>query len=274
MSSKWDWGRRQGQETAPPGIDISKPSQARIYDVLLGGKDNFASDREAAELIVAGAPDAPAAARENRAFLGRAVRHCIKQGIRQFLDIGTGLPTQGNVHEVALPLAPDAHVVYVDNDPIVLAHARALLAPTGGTRVIQADLRDPEGIVNHPSVRELIDFDQPVAILLIAVLNFLPDQEAQHAVDLFRELLTPGSHMAISHISADNAPERGQVAKEGWKETGTGLHFRDHATVEHYFDGFELVEPGVVWVPEWHPVDEDAAAYAPRWAYAGVGRKT
>ncbi|MGI8331554.1 SAM-dependent methyltransferase [Actinomadura scrupuli] len=273
METSWDWGRSSAEREPPPGIDVSKPSSARIYDVWVGGKDNFAADREAAAFITDLAPDAPKAARENRALLGRAVRYCIGQGIRQFLDIGTGLPTQGNVHEVALPLAPDAHVVYVDNDPIVLTHARALLAPTGGTTVIQADLRDPESIVAHPETRRLIDFDRPVAVLLAAVLHFVSDERAQHAVDLFRELMAPGGHLLVTHTSADNDPETGDRARHGWDKTQSGITLRGKAQVEHYLDGFELVEPGVTWVPLWRPDNLAATRNSTRWMYAGLGRK-
>ena len=273
MSGSWDWGRGAADEGPPLGIDVSKPSTARIYDVWVGGKDNFAVDREAAKVISDNAPDAPIAARENRAFLGRAVRYCLDQGIRQFLDIGTGLPTQGNVHEVALPLAPDVHVVYVDNDPIVLTHARALLEPTGGTTVIQADLRDPESIVGHPEVCELIDFDRPVAVLLFAVLPFVSDERAQHAVDLFRGLMAPGSHLVVSHTSGDNDPETAARARRGWDGTETQIMLRSRAEVEHFLDGFDLVEPGVVWVPQWRPDSEFAARRGTKWVYAGVGRK-
>jgi O-methyltransferase involved in polyketide biosynthesis len=274
MTAKWDWGQGSEPEQAPPGIDVTIPSQARIYDVLIGGKDNFAVDRAAAEVIIAGAPDAPPAALDNRAFLGRAVRYCVEQGIRQFLDIGTGLPTQGNVHEIALPLEPDAHIVYVDYDPIVLSHARALLAPTGGTSVIQADLRDTDGILAHPEVQRLIDFDQPVAVLLVAVLNFVTDEEARRAVHILRERMAPGSMLVISHVTADNDPERGAEAGKGWDKTGSGMHFRERADVERYFDGFELADPGLVWVAHWRAPDKAAALRAPRWAYAGVGRRT
>jgi O-methyltransferase involved in polyketide biosynthesis len=270
VTEKWDWGQRSDQETAPPGIDVTKPSPARIYDVFLGGKDNYAVDRAAAQVAVQAGPDIPRAARENRSFLGRAVRFALDSGIRQFIDLGTGLPTLGNVHEVAQSAAPDARVVYIDNDPIVLAHARALLPPSHTTAVIQADLREPATILDHPSTRDLIDFDQPVAILMLAVLHFTTDEEAVSAIAAFRDAVVPGSHLIISHSTTEGHAETGEQARDAWKNASAQLRSRTRAEVEALFVGYELLEPGVVWVPQWR---FDDAGDGTRWMYAGVGRK-
>ena len=164
-------------EQGPPGIDVTIPSVARMYDYYLGGKDNFAADREAAGKIIAAVPSARDSARRNREFLGRAVRFAAESGIRQFLDIGAGLPTQENVHQVALRTAPDSRVVYVDNDPIVLVHGRALLADNRQTTVIQGDLHDPDAILNDPKLTAHLDLDRPMAVLLVAILHFIPDED-------------------------------------------------------------------------------------------------
>jgi O-methyltransferase involved in polyketide biosynthesis len=258
------------EEFAPPGVDTRTASPARIYDVFLGGKDNFAVDRAAAKVATDAGPDIPQAARENRAFLGRAVRFAIESGVRQFVDIGTGLPTQGNVHEVAQALDPSARVVYVDNDPIVLVHARALLPASETTAVIRGDVREPAGILGDAKLRELIDFDRPVAVLMLAVLHFAEDEQARAAIAAFRDVMAPGSLLALSHSTAEGQPERGRQAVGAWRDATARLRSRDRAEVEALFDGFELVEPGVVWVPQWRP---DGGGEGTRWMYAGVARR-
>ncbi|MCO6008739.1 SAM-dependent methyltransferase [Actinoallomurus purpureus] len=264
-------GTDRGEEQAPPGIDVRTPSPARIYDVFLGGKDNYAADRAAAEIAMEAGPDIPRAARENRAFLGRAVRLAVESGIRQFLDLGTGLPTQGNVHEAAQSLAPDARVVYVDNDPIVLVHARALLPPSETTIVIQADFREPAAILEHPKTRSLIDFDEPVAVLMLAVLHFATDDEIRDAIKAFREVMAPGSLLIMSHSTTEGHPETGDKAVSAWKNATARLRSRTQKEVEALFDGFDLLEPGVVWVPQWRP--DPGTGDGTRWMYAGVARK-
>jgi hypothetical protein len=259
------------QEQAPPGVNVKTPSPARIYDVFLGGKDNYAADRAAAQIAIDAGPDIPRAARDNRAFLGRAVRFAIESGIRQFVDLGTGLPTQGNVHEVAQSLAPDAHVVYVDNDPIVLVHARALLPPSNTTTVIQADFREPAAVLDHPKTRSLIDFDEPVAVMMLAVLHFATDDEVRDAIKAYREAMAPGSLLIVSHSTSEGHGEAGVKAIGAWKKATVPLHDRNREQVEALFDGFDLLEPGVAWVPEWRPdlgVKSDT-----RWMYAGVARR-
>ncbi|MBO4273134.1 SAM-dependent methyltransferase [Microbispora triticiradicis] len=241
-------------------MDTSKPSIARVYDFFLGGKDNFAIDRQIGEATLKIAPDAPAAGRSNRAFLRRVVRYLAAEaGIRQFLDIGSGLPTQGNVHQVAQAAAPESRVVYVDNDPIVLVHGRALLATNGSTTVIEADIRDPESILNHPGVRDLIDFKQPVALLLFAILHHLNDHEDPHAIAArFRDALPSGSYLALSHFhnpgpSMPEVSAQATTAEKLFNENlGTG-RWRTHDEIVAYFGDMELLEPGVVPLAEWRP---------------------
>src|SRR6266545_2612913 len=224
------------------GIHVTTPNVARIYDYWLGGKDNFAADRDAAEKILTLIPEARFAARANRAFLGRAVQFLARAGIRQFLNIGTGLPTQANVHEVAHQVNPGARVVYVDNDPVVLAHARALLNDTGATVIIEADLRDPQKILEDPGLRTLIDFGEPVAVLMVAILHFITEAEDPLAiVSRFREVMVPGSYLALSEVTAV------------YRQATAPMVPRSHAQVGAFFDGFELVEPGVVYAPQWRP---------------------
>ncbi|GAB3976626.1 SAM-dependent methyltransferase [Actinoallomurus acanthiterrae] len=258
-------------ERASQGVDFTKPSPARIYDVFLGGKDNFAVDRAAASVALKVGPDIPRAARDNRAFLARAVQFAIASGIRQFIDLGTGLPTQGNVHEVAQSLDPGARVIYVDNDPVVLVHARALLRSSRTIDVIQADLREPTVILNHPSTRALIDFNEPVAVLMLAVLNFVTDEEAQNTIGAFREAVPQDSLLILSHGTGEGHPEiQGQAART-WANATSQIRSRSRTDVEALFAGFDLLDPGVVWVPQWRP----AVAHPSdtRWMYAGVGRK-
>src|ERR1700678_3182862 len=191
----------------PQEVDTSRPHPARMYDYFLGGKNHFAADRETAEAVLASAPTTRISARENRASLGGAVRYLVAEaGVRQFLDIGAGLPTANNVHEVAQAIAPESRVAYVDNDPIVMAHARALLTsrPGGRTAYIQADLHDPDTILNHPSVRGTLDFGQPIALVLMAILHFFPAEDNPAGiVSTLLAALPPGSYLVASHVTAD-----------------------------------------------------------------------
>jgi hypothetical protein len=273
------------QEWAPPGIDITKPSVARVYDCYLGGKDNFAVDREVVEQTAKIFPPGWDTARgglDNRAFLQRVVRYLVAEaGIRQFIDFGSGLPTQGNVHEIAQEISPQARVVYVDNDPIVLAHARALLGGPEATRVIMADLRRPEEILDDPEVRQFIDFSQPVGFLLFAILHHINDEEdpAGIAARLRREM-TPGDYMAISHFTnpgsahPQDAERAGMCEKIFNEKLGTG-RWRTRAEILAYFGDLEPVEPGLVPLPEWRPDPGDSLAVHPTYHLfiGGVGRK-
>ena len=262
-------------DKVPPGIDPSVPSPARIYDYLLGGKENYAADREAAAQLIQAAPNAQEEVRANRRFLIRAVEYLADQGIRQFLDIGAGLPTQDNVHEVALRKAPDSRIVYVDNDPLVLAHARALLARDPRTIAVEGDLREPESILDNPEVTAHLDFGEPVGLILVAILHFIPDEIAYPVVAKLRDRLVPGSHVVISHGSVGQVDEKGLAeVKRIYARSSAGSAVpRSREEIERFFDGFELVEPGLVWLEDWRPRDDEVKL--PRLpgvdGYAGVG---
>ncbi|MFC6879962.1 MULTISPECIES: SAM-dependent methyltransferase [Actinomadura] len=262
----------QGAEPYRPDVDT--PNAARMYDYYLGGKDNYPADREAAEKIMALGPSREICV-ANRRFLGRAVRLAAERGIRQFLDLGTGLPTQENVHEVAKRVHPDARVVYVDYDPIVLAHARALRSIDDTTAVVPEDIRRPEEILGHPDVRRLIDFSEPVAVLFVAILHCLTDEEDPWGVvRAFTGPLAPGSHLIVTHLTDDAHPEEGAAAREVYRNATAPLIHRSHAEIARFFTGFELVEPGVTRVNEWRPEDDDDRERpGGEWFYVGVGRK-
>jgi hypothetical protein len=258
------------KEGSLPGIDTNVPSIARVYDFMLGGKDNFAVDREVGKKALEIAPDAHVTGLANRDFLRRAVRYLAGEaGIRQFIDLGSGLPTQGNVHEIAHQIAPEALVIYVDHDPIVLAHGRALLANDGSTTIVLADIRDPGAIVDHPEVRELIDFDQPVGLLLFGILHHLNDDDdpAGIAAQLLASLPS-GSHVAISHFHNPGSErpklsEQAVAAEKLFNERlGTG-RWRTREEILAYFGDLELVEPGLVPLPLWRP-SAQSVSYAER----------
>ncbi|MFB4279091.1 MULTISPECIES: SAM-dependent methyltransferase [unclassified Nonomuraea] len=261
-----------------PGFDPRVPSVARLYDYYLGGKDNFPADREAAEKILKVAPELRAAARANRAFLGRAVRHLAEAGITQFLDIGTGLPTQGNVHEVAGKVVPDARVVYVDRDPVVLVHARALLAGQGGTTVVEGDLRRPGEILKHPDVQEALDLSRPVGVLLVAIMHFIAESDAPgEIIATLRDALAPGSYLVMSHGTSDARAAAVNRGTEVYRSASAPLTLRGRDRIMELFEGFELVDPGLVWLPEWRPEQADVIDFvdAPESSLilCGVGRK-
>ena len=263
-----------------PKIDTSKPHPARIYDFFLGGKDHFAADRETAQVLLRLNPTGRTIARENRAFLGRVVRWLVAEaGIRQFLDIGTGLPTADNTHEVAQRVTPAARVVYVDNDPLVLAHARALLAstPEGRTSYIHADLREPGQIIEDPVVRGTLDFSQPIALMLMAILHFIPDaDDPRGIVRTLTGALPSGSYLAASHLTVEHSdPRTAAAAVQTYERSGMHLAPRSaDELAELAFAGLRLVDPGVVLVPEWHP-DSDGPYPLPEEVstYGGVARK-
>jgi SAM-dependent methyltransferase len=261
----------------PGNFDPKTPSVARLYDYYLGGKDNFAADRQAAERILAVAPEVRIAARENRAFLGRAVRHLASAGITQFLDVGTGLPTQGNVHEVAASVVDQPRVVYVDNDPVVLSHARALLEHgADAATVVEGDLRRPEDILNHPDVVKAIDFGEPVALLLVAIMHFItPEDDPARILATFREALPSGSFLVLSHGTRDARQEAVATGTQVYRNATAPLVLRTRAEIEGLFHGFDLVDPGVVWLPEWRP-EESYFIDQPEESLilCGVGRKS
>ncbi|KUN86763.1 SAM-dependent methyltransferase [Streptomyces griseoruber] len=244
-----------GQEPAPAvEIDTSKPHPARMYDWYLGGKDNYPVDEAMGRQMLALDPRVPVMARVNRAFMHRATRWLAGNGIRQFLDVGTGIPTEPNLHQVAQEIAPDARVVYCDNDPIVLAHAAALLrsTPDGVTEYLQADVRDPATIVE--GARKTLDLTRPVALSLVALLHFVPDEDGAHElVDRLLAELPSGSYLMMTHATADFTPEESAAATEKLKAAGVTLALRSREEFGRFFDGLELVDPGVAVVPDWHP---------------------
>ncbi len=272
------WWRSVVPETHPVDLKIDEPHSARMYDYYLGGKDNFTADREAAEQALAVFPNARLVSQQNRAFMIRTARYLAGEvGIRQFLDIGTGIPTSPNLHEVAQTISPDARVVYADNDPIVLTHARALLTstPAGRTGYIEADLRDVDRILAAPHLRATLDLDQPVALFLIAVLHFIPDTDDPYGI--VRRLLDPlpaGSHLVLTHGTADVNPDAERLYA-AYQQRGIHLQSRTRAECEHFFDELDLVDPGVQIVHRWRPDDTvpDTLTDAEVSNYGAVGRK-
>ncbi|MEV8515206.1 SAM-dependent methyltransferase [Dactylosporangium sp. NPDC051484] len=260
----------------------AKPAtSARIYDYFLGGTHNFPADREAAQAVALRFPLTAALARNNRAFLRRSVRYLAGVGVTQFLDIGSGIPTEGNVHEIAAGVTPDARVVYVDIDPVAVAESLEILDNNARTTAVLGDLRDPESILAHPKVRGLLDFGRPIGLLLNAVLHFVPDDtEADAAVGRLLAALAPGSHLAVSHVSIDGQEvdrnDLNFVQNTYRQKTTTPFRPRTHAQIERFFTGLEMVEPGLVWLPQWRPSTEDptdfTAAPPTSSCLAGVGR--
>ncbi|WP_309112554.1 SAM-dependent methyltransferase [Saccharothrix sp.] len=245
-------------EGVPDEIDLTRPSAARVYDYYLGGAHNFAVDREMAERAVAMWPDLPLIMQANRAFLRRAVRYCVAAGVRQFLDLGSGIPTVGNVHEVARNAAPDARVVYVDMDPVAVTHSRMILGDDPLTRVVQADLRRPDLLLDRPEVRSLLDFDQPVAVMMVAVLHFVPDtDEPAKVLAGYRDAMAPGSFLVLSHATHEGRPDKADEHRELYRRTATPMTMRSKAEVRGLLDGFDVVDPGVVYLPLWRPESLD-----------------
>lgn len=265
-----DWER-----DVPPGVDTSTPSIARVYDYILGGKDNFAVDRALSAQVRSVTPEITTMALQNRAFLGRVVRHLAEAGMTQFIDIGTGLPTQQNVHEVVQTVRPDARVVYVDNDPVVLVHARALLADNPNTIVVEGDLRRPAEILADDRLRALIDLSQPVAVLLFGILYFVPEEDKPHAVVAeLRDAIAPGSYVALSHVVSEDRPEAFRAASRIYgnalNRPGDPTYTRE--TVQAFFDGMDMVDPGLVYVRDWRNDEPDDES--PRtWMLGGLARK-
>ncbi len=258
----------------PPEVDLETPNAARIYDYSLGGTHNFPADRAAAEELFRIYPDARLVGRSNRAFLRRAVRYCIDQGIRQFLDLGSGIPTVGNVHEIAHQVDPEIRVVYVDNEPVAVALTQHLLKEVPNATVVQADIRDVDAVLGAPQT-QLLDFTQPIALMMVAVLHYVSyEEDAPGLVARYTSKLAPGSFLVISHTTGDDQPEAEEI-RQLFAKTSTPVTHRTRAEVTALFDGLELVEPGVVWTPEWHPDDSDPLREDPKRSatYAGVARK-
>ena len=261
--------------SVPPGVDTSIPNSARVWNYWLGGKDNYAADRQVGGHVLTALPVMGVLAREDRAFLGRAVRYLIGQGIRQFLDIGTGIPTANNTHEVAQGAAPEARIVYVDNDKVVLAHARSLLTstPEGVTDYIDADLRDTDTIL--AAAARTLDFAQPVAVMLLAVLGHIGEADDPHAiVARLMDAVPGGSYLALSH-PIDTSAEMNEAAKVWNEASPVKIWPRPEAEIRRFFAGLELVEPGVVSLPDWRPDEAGSTAPAGIFVphYCGAGRK-
>ena len=255
-------------------IDAATPNAARMYDYFLGGHHHFAADRELARKVLEAEPRAPEIAMLNRAFLGRAVRFMREAGVRQFIDLGSGIPIRENVHEIAQRDDATVRVVYVDKDPVAVAHGRQILQGNDATAVIKADFRDPAAVLADPAVRETIDTRQPVGLLMVAVLHFVPDREEPAAVvSGFAQAAVPGSYLAMSHGTHDGATDVAARLAELYQGTTSPVTMRTHADVQRLFTGFELVEPGLVWGPLWRP--ETAPPVDPEQSliYAGVGRR-
>lgn len=258
-------------------FDLSTPNVGRIYDYYLGGKDNYACDREVARLVLNSAPDVPLTALENREFLKRAVEFLAGEaGIDQFIDIGPGLPTQGNVHELVRRYRPDAPVVYVDNDPVVLSHGQALLQQAAGVAVIDGDVRSPDVILSNPKLRSLIDLSRPVAVCMSLVLHFIPDADDPWVlVTRFRDAIRPDSYLVISHVTGDaRSVDTMSEIRDLYDEATAPLVPRTKDDICRFFDRFELVDPGVVFLSQWRPTTEYYARGGTQWAYAAVGRKS
>lgn len=263
------------EEQAPPGIDPTKPSIARAYNVVLGGKDNFAVDRQVVGEMLKIVPELPQVATYNRQILIRGVRYLAAEaGIRQFLDLGSGLPTAENTHQAAQQVVPDAHVVYVDNDPLVLAHGRAMLAENDKTAVVTADLRDPAAILAHPEVNRLIDFSQPVGVMLVGILHHLHDDEdPQGIARAYMDAVPSGSYLFMTAFCR-SFPEAAELEQTYLSVLGTG-RFRTKEQLQSFFGDLEMVEPGLVYLPEWRPQEPvpDEMTVAEKLMAGGIGRK-
>ena len=269
-----------GSGAGSAGLNTSVPNVARIYDYILGGKDNFAADRRAAQQLLAALPDIAGVVRDNRSFIGRVVRFLAGEaGIRQFLDLGAGLPTQSCVHEMAQAIAPDARVVYVDNDPVVCSHGQALLGQRDTVGVALGDLRRPAEILRHPAVLAKLDFSQPVGVLCVCALHFVPDQEKPHQIIAgYRDHLAPGSYLALTHGITAPTPEDDpdgvvQSVTNIYQNASAQIHVRPTKEIERFFDGFEIIEPGVLWTADWRPDPGTRPAGRPKSLHGGVGRK-
>jgi O-methyltransferase involved in polyketide biosynthesis len=259
LPSRADRARGEGAAVerpnwVPADLDVDRPNAARIYDYFLGGSHNLAADREVARQIIELVPDVPLIAQANRAFLRRAVRYCVDAGIRQFIDLGSGIPTVGNVHDVAQRVAPDCRVVYVDMEPVAVAHSRVILEGNDRVTVLQTDIRDTDRILTDPKLLALVDLSQPVGILMVSVLPFIPDtDEVATMIGRYRDAVASGSHLAVSHGSAEARPDDIERVHQFYRKTPTPAVVRTRPEMEKLFEGFEFVDPGLVYVQEWRP---------------------
>jgi SAM-dependent methyltransferase len=261
---------------APEDVDVDVPSAARVYDYFLGGAHNFAVDRALADEIARMTPNVGETMRAGRDFLRRAVRYLIDAGIRQFLDIGSGIPTVGNVHEIAQHMAPQARIVYVDIDPVAVAHSQAILAGNDRVAVLHADVREPEEILADPQLLKLLDLSKPVGILLAGIMHFVHDEDdPPGVVGRLRDAVVPGSYMVISHVTYEDQPPEVLEAQKLSGRTATEIVLRSKAQILEQFGGFTLIDPGLVHLPLWRPdAPGDVDAHPERFgAFGGVGRK-
>ncbi|MEY9967932.1 hypothetical protein ABIA33_006012 [Streptacidiphilus sp. MAP12-16] len=264
------------QNWTPGWIDLDTPNAARMYDYYLGGSHNFAADRETARKAIALWPELPMIMRANRAFLRRSVHYLAGEGITRFLDIGSGIPTLGPVHEVAREVHPEARVVYVDRDPVAVAHSRLLIEDDPQSQVVEADLTDPGDLLSQPEVQELLRPGDPVGVLLVAVLHFVTDAQDPHKiVAVLRDALPPGSALVLCHAALEGRPDQAGPHQEIYSRTATPLTMRTQEQITAFFDGFELVEPGVVWLPQWRPDSQRSVGSHPErmTGLVGVGRR-
>jgi hypothetical protein len=264
----------------PDDVDLSSPNVARIYDYYLGGAHNFAIDREFAKKAIGVMPDVQALSWLNRLFLRRAVRYCVAQGVRQFLDIGSGIPTVGHTHEIAQAGAPDARVVYVDNEAVAVAHSEMILQGNPNATVVRGDAREPEEILTAAPTRKLLDFDQPIAVLMLALVHFIPDdQDPAGLIGRYRDAVAPGSHLIVSSVTTDHHPTEMEQFADLYRNGSTPLIPRSAAEFGALLTGWELVEPGVSPLAKWHPSDEEPPApgggsgHADELGYGAVARK-
>ncbi|HEV2784232.1 MAG TPA: SAM-dependent methyltransferase [Actinophytocola sp.] len=271
MTGRWGAG-------IPPNVNLDTPSAARMYDYYLGGAHNFAVDREAAERAIAALPATVAGARTNRAFLQRAVRFLVGAGIRQFIDLGSGIPTSGNVHEVAQGIDPGARVAYVDLDAVAVAHGQAVLDGNDLTAFIHADLRDVSSVLDAPELRKVIDFAEPIGLLTVAVLHFVPDSDGlADIMARYRDALPPGSYLALSHMSMTGQPKEFlERFKAVYRNTANPVVLRSRAEITALFGDLDPVEPGIVTLPLWRPDGISYFTEAPERfpGFAGVARKS
>jgi hypothetical protein len=259
----------------PAEFDPDRPNAARVYDYYLGGASNLKVDRDFGKKVLEILPEARDYALYNRAFLRRAVRYCADQGIRQFLDIGAGIPTVGHTHEIAQQIDPECRVVYVDNEALAVAHSELLLTDNPNAAAVHADLRQPDAVLNARETRRLLDFDQPIAVLMVALLHFIPDEDdPKSLIKRYHQALMPGSYLVMSHATDEGLNVRVGTAVEMYRVTNRPACVRDRAQITELFDGFELVDPGVVYTAEWRPDTSDRIAEPGRSAaLGGVGKK-
>jgi hypothetical protein len=260
-----------GTDWIPAEVDTETPSAARLYDYYLGGGYHFEADRKLAQRIYEVLPETPYMARMNRAFLQRATEFCARQGVRQFLDLGCGLPTTGAVHQIAQAIDPATRVVYVDNEPVAVAHSELILEHNDNTAVVHADLRDPDHVLNHPETRRMLDLSQPVALLMVAVLHFVSDSDGPAGIIArYREAMAPGSYFVLSHGTGDTMSTQGASVVELYRNSQNPGYLRTKTEVAAMLGDFDLVEPGLVFVPRWRPHSPEDAENAERSSFYGA----